>query len=801
MKSGMLIASMFLLACSSATGLAMAKPLIGPATLATAHSSNSIESIPAVNRTPLVWTEQRVTADDGFGGQCFGWSIAMDSTGTTALVSGPAINGLAMGFPVGGSVYVFTNSGGVWTQSQELTAGDGGPGDNFGYAVAISGTTAVVSSMPQDASGNWVGENAAYVFTVSGGMWVQQQKLTASDGVPEDSFGNTVAVDGSTILVGAYAATVGGNSAQGAVYVFSLQGGTWEQTQKLTAAEGAANDLFGNGVGIRNDVAVVGSLETVTGHSQTGAAYVFAQSGGVWTQVQKLNDPAPSNSASFGQAFALDDTTLLVGAIGQNVGGTMSGAVYVFAQAGGVWTQTQELSPNDGQLLGLFGISLGLDGGRALIGARQFNDIGKAYLFTADGGVWTQADQFSASDGHENDLFGMSVALRGNVALVGAPQNNFPGGAGYFITDSAAPPAADIAPGSLAFVLPPGGDGSSPLTIGNAGGSDLTWAIAEAATNAPAGSASPRSTAIAGSSHGESLRINVVALSGRVGPRDAAPWSPRSVDGGLSFLVDDGSYENALGLASGFPGIFINRFSPPAGTGAFTIDSISIMWPQDTVGSLVGEQVNLLAYYDADGDGDPGNALRLGGDDIVTIASVDSFIDYTVNFSVPGDGDIYVGFENIFASGGVLPAQHPAAMDQNGPLQQRSWIAAMGDSDPDADNLANNAIIGTTDSFGLPSNWLIRAIGTTGAVGGGCSDPSDVPWLTESPLNGSVTGGASQDVTVTADATGLSPGAYSAILCVTTNDPANSLIKIPVSLTVTDNNDDAVFQDGFDGTP
>ena len=79
--------------------------------------------------------------------------------------------------------------------------------------------------------------------------------------------------------------------------------------------------------------------------------------------------------------------------------------------------------------------------------------------------------------------------------------------------------------------------------------------------------------------------------------------------------------------------IWLNRFAPPAGTGAFTIDSVSILWPQNTGGSLVGKDINLVAYYDADADGDPSNAVRLGADDILTIDSLDTFIDYAVNLA------------------------------------------------------------------------------------------------------------------------------------------------------------------------
>ena len=283
----------------------------------------------------------------------------------------------------------------------------------------------------------------------------------------------------------------------------------------------------------------------------------------------------------------------------------------------------------------------------------------------------------------------------------------------------------------------------------------------------------------------------------------AAPWVPRDADGALAFSLDDGTYEDTIGLndqsSTEYAALWLNRFTPPAGTGAFTIDSISILWPDNTDGSLVGKEVNLVAYYDADGDGDPSNAVRLGADTLVTVPELDAFDSYTVNFAVPGDGDVYVGFENTYALGGSTPILFPAAIDEDSGSQGRSWVAGMSSGDPDPDNLANNDLFGTIDSFGLAGNWLIRATGIAGGGGGDCSNPSDVPWLSESPASGTVAAGASQDVTVTADATGMNPGDYSALICVTTNDPDHALVAVPVSLTVTV--DDRIFADGFDGAP
>jgi hypothetical protein len=159
---------------------------------------------------------------------------------------------------------VYSDSGGVWTLQTTLK-----PSDLTGYypvgrSVAASGNT-VVLGVPS-------GRGAAYVFSNSGGTWTQQAKLTASDGDTPDLFGTSVAISGGTVLAGAPGAAVSGRAGQGAAYVFSNSGGTWTQQTKLTASDGGRNDQFGGSVAVADSAGVVGAPY---GDSLNGAAYVF----------------------------------------------------------------------------------------------------------------------------------------------------------------------------------------------------------------------------------------------------------------------------------------------------------------------------------------------------------------------------------------------------------------------------------------------------------------------------------------------------------------------------------------------
>ena len=246
--------------------------------------------------------QAELTASDGAAGDQFGFSIALSGDGNTAVVGafGHTVNGNVYQ----GAAYVFTNSGGNWSQQAELSASDGAAGDWFGDSVALSGdgNTAVLGASGHAVNGNQI-QGAAYVFTNSAGSWSQQAELTASDGVYDDEFGISVALssDGNTALVGALFHTVNGNTNyQGAAYVFANSAGSWSQQQELTASDGAGGDLFGNSVTLSSDgnTALVGAYaHTVNGNVYQGAAYTFVNSPNPTTTTIASN-PIPS---SYGQ--------------------------------------------------------------------------------------------------------------------------------------------------------------------------------------------------------------------------------------------------------------------------------------------------------------------------------------------------------------------------------------------------------------------------------------------------------------------------------------------------------------------
>jgi hypothetical protein len=190
-------------------------------------------------------------------------------------------------------------------------AEDGATGDMYGISIAYSGGVMVVGAPLREA---WTG--VAYITTHSGELMLQQM-LTLDDETPGDMFGVAVAVSGDTVVVSAPGRTVGANEGQGAVYVYGLSGGSWVLQATVTASDGATGDLFGAAVALQGDTLVVGARDRpVDGARQAGTVYVFTRSGGVWTQRAELTAPHPVENGWFGNAVCLDGGTLGVGSAG-----------------------------------------------------------------------------------------------------------------------------------------------------------------------------------------------------------------------------------------------------------------------------------------------------------------------------------------------------------------------------------------------------------------------------------------------------------------------------------------------------
>lgn len=307
--------------------------------------------------------------------------------------------------------------------------GAGGADFEFGRAVAIDGDTAVVGApMEGDASG------AAYVFERTDDTWTQRARLTASDGAMNDLLGFSVAIDGDTIVAGAYRAVDGTQPYAGKLYVFVKPAGGWAsgtQTAELGATDATTYDYLGTAVAI-DGATIVGAAEG-SGSGQHGAAYVYTKPAGGWTsatQNARLRASVGTADDAFGRAVAVAGDTIAVGAPYRSAG---NGAVYLYNKPGGGWADGTEAglaTPTTPIAHESMGYALAFDGTTLVAGApNNYNPaadvIPSAYVFPRPGPGWTgaitTAVRLTEPNHTDIDHFGQSVGLDGSTIAVGAP--------------------------------------------------------------------------------------------------------------------------------------------------------------------------------------------------------------------------------------------------------------------------------------------------------------------------------------------------------------------------------------------
>jgi uncharacterized delta-60 repeat protein len=342
------------------------------------------------------WTQQAYLKAGNAGvGDRFGYSVAI--SGDTLVVGAHSEDSLSTGVDGdsinngslnSGAAYVFTRNNGIWTQQAYLKASNTGAGDAFGLAVSIHDDTIAVGAWAEDGPGdNATSSGAVYVFTRSGVIWSQQDYLQASNAETGDQFGFSLGISGDALLIGAPQEDSTSNAARGsgAAYVFTRAIGVWSEQAYLKADNSGAGHQFGFAVSLSGDVAVVGAnLESA---NASGAAYIFRNALGTWSQEAYLKASNPGANDHFGQSVAVSGDALIVAAPREDSNAT-----------GVHGSQTNNIA----------------------------TDSGASYIFEHSAGTWTQQAFAKASNTGAGDQFGRAVALSGRTAVCGA---NFEGSA------------------------------------------------------------------------------------------------------------------------------------------------------------------------------------------------------------------------------------------------------------------------------------------------------------------------------------------------------------------------------------
>lgn len=514
----------------------------------------------------------------------------------------------------------------------------------------------------------------------------------------------------------------------------------WTLRAELTASDGAGSDYLGRSVSLDGDTAVVGAAGAdIDGAESEGAAYVFVRSGDTWTQQAKLTAPDGAAGDEFGFAAAISGDTIVVGARFAAIDGIDGhGAAYVFVRSGDTWTEQAKLAADDGAAFDEAGFSVAIDGDTVLVGAPFANaSQGKAYAFTRAGTGWAYQATFAADDGAASDRFGLSLAVDGDIAIFGSPSAQI-GANGYQ---------------GAAYVFARSADAWSLKT-------KLTASDGAAFDEFGVSVALDAGTAVVGAHYADVVYSGQGAAYAFVGSGDA--WSEEG-----KLVSDDAFFGDEFGFSVAVSG-------DTAAVGALFADA-------------GGTENEGEAYIFTRGAGTWSEAAKLfpdtatmGGEFGIGVA-VESDTAIVGAESAPVAGD-FRGAAYVFSSASATPV--PAAQVSPGAL---SFSLAPGTSDMQPIGIANVGDAGSTLAFSIYE-----------AADATCGAPADAAWLDAMPIDGSVAAGASQDVQVSADASALDDGEYTAWVCVSTSDPVQAFVPVAVTLTVSGTNPDVIFEDGFD---
>jgi small nuclear ribonucleoprotein (snRNP)-like protein len=260
----------------------------------------------------------------------------------------------------------------------KLVASDKDANAQFGKSVALEGDT-VVAGAHRDDGGGVTDAGAVYIFKRSGTLWSEEAKLVASDKEASVHFGSSMALEGDTVVVGAVLDDEGGVENAGAVYIFKRSGTLWSEEGKLVASDKDTNAYLGRSVALEGDTVVAGAWSDDGGDVyDAGAVYIFKRSGTLWSEEAKLVASDKEAVAHFGSSVSLKGDTVVAGAVVDDGGGvTDAGAVYIFKRSGTLWSEEGKLVASDKDTNAEFGSSVALKGDTVVadgVAASEYSD-------------------------------------------------------------------------------------------------------------------------------------------------------------------------------------------------------------------------------------------------------------------------------------------------------------------------------------------------------------------------------------------------------------------------------------------
>jgi hypothetical protein len=357
------------------------------------------------------------------------FAASLDLHGVHAVFGIPGDNGAATS---AGAASVYRRLDADTWELESTVRLDGGTSyDVLGSAVAL-GEDVLAAGVPGDDD-NGSNSGLVAIYRKTGGVWGQETVLYGSDTGAGDGFGSALAMDDSTLVVGAPDAEASDTSgATGVVYMFQDAESIWSETARLTASDGSIGDQFGVAVAIDGSRALVGASNAYTSAPHAGAVYAYRFDGESWTSDGMLTDSAPNLFNAFGSAVDLDDNWAAVGIPGADVSGhNGAGAVDVFERTAGGWVHRARVSASDASASDAFGAQVSIEGDLLLVSAPSHDgrgviipNAGGVYVFVRQGATWIESGLVTASDPDVGAKFGAAMTASGALSVIGAPFAN-----------------------------------------------------------------------------------------------------------------------------------------------------------------------------------------------------------------------------------------------------------------------------------------------------------------------------------------------------------------------------------------
>ena len=452
---------------NSTTGFMEAYSAVGWAPIAqppTVTGISPLSTLPSGGTVPDIWTgEVKHVSPNPIDYAYFGHSVSMSSDGTKFIVG--AVDEDFSGHTNRGAAYIFTYSGGSWDAGERIINANGFADDRFGHSVAMSsdGTKVIVGEFDGRLNGSRIGAAHIFTYDASNTTWGAGVQINAQSGATNDHFGQSVAMssDGTKVIVGAHNEDTGSSDSGAAfIYTYDSSSSTWGSEVRVKASDAESNDYFGTSVAMDSagTTVIVGAPDEDTGYATSGAAYIYTYNGSTWSQQQKIQ--ATSTTAigdkRFGHSVDVsgDGKKFIVGAYWEDTSGSDAGSAYIYTYDDSSWgnlssSEVHLANPDATPASDQFGwsVAMSTDGTKVIVGAKYEDtgggDAGSAYIYTYDDSSWGTGVKLLASDKAASDYFGYSVAMNsdGSRVIIGANQVGAERGAAYFyksnqITDS-----------------------------------------------------------------------------------------------------------------------------------------------------------------------------------------------------------------------------------------------------------------------------------------------------------------------------------------------------------------------------